>query len=97
MFRSFAIISWAILIFYYATFQIIAVRLHPKLLIDSNPNKIEEFLNSPIGRFRDLMKLLWINNSIILIILFLISFGFTITWLSLKRLKNNNESNLVQR
>ncbi len=69
---------------YYTLFQLVAVRLNPKLLID-NGRDVQAFLNSPIGRFREFMKPVWLNNGPIVVSLFSIGLGFTIAWIYLRK------------
>jgi|SRR4030042_3577256 len=74
------IAGWAILLLYCVLFQLVAVRLHPKLLMDAGTSGIEGFLNSPLGRFREFMKPVWLNNGPIVIGLLIISAVLTSTW-----------------
>jgi len=90
IFRAFSLISWAVLFLYYTTFQLIAVRLHPKIIIDADPSKVDKFLSSPLGRFREFMKPVWLKNGPILIVLLLVSLILTATWLYFKNIINSD-------
>jgi hypothetical protein len=73
----FGILSWIVFLLYCMLFRLLAVGLQPKfLLAPSN----DSFFKSPVWRFREFMMPLWLNNGIVVTVLFAISLSLTIAW-----------------
>jgi len=94
--RFLCIAPWAVLLLYSALFQFVAVGLHPKLFIEVGPSAIDGFLNSPVGKFREIMKPIWLGNGLVVIALFVSAGVLTIMWLLLKTREKNGRKTLVQ-
>lgn len=82
-----AVFAWILLVVFETLFQLVAVGLQPKLFSDING--LSEFMNTPLGQFREWANPLWLNHGPISTSLAVMAIILTISWRFLNKSGNS--------